>query len=161
MAAGSPEAVCDFCEGDQVLIEIEHRHDMALWVYVLDFGLTDNVTLLYPGPGAHELLEPDILLRLGEREREEMELCFPSDFDFGGDGLPERSRGFGFIKLFMTTHATDFDCLRTDTSWPETHRIGRGSLAKLLAMGRPVEAIRIEGEDWLAVTRGYELRWGG
>ena len=142
----------DFISGDLVAFEISHTFPDDLYIYILDFGLTDCVTQIFPPPGGEELLASRGTLRPGTRAGDELELWLPDEAAAKGGGMC-------FYKVFATTQATSFDWLQTDARWPSVHRgQGPASLARLLAMGAAGPVFRGRGDDWGALLLPIRLR---
>jgi hypothetical protein len=132
-----------FRRGNLVALEISHSlNDVDLYIYVLDFGLTDEVSQLFPPAGGEECIPPFVTIRPGILPGEEFELWLPEGWAARGQ---ER---MSFLKVFATTHPVDFDWLRTDVRWPSPPRAGSPSLARLLAMESGGPVLRHRDEDW-------------
>lgn len=143
-ATAAPEELPEYRSGDRIAFEVAHEdpsYDGELFVYVLDFGLTDGVTQLYPSPGGMEVLYPGTTKPAGTVAGEGIELWWP-------EGLDDRNGGVDTFKLFATTQETEFDWIRTDVGWPQTYRSGPASLRGRLAMGPQGPVYRSSGDDW-------------
>ncbi|HEX9736118.1 MAG TPA: caspase family protein [Thermoanaerobaculia bacterium] len=82
-----------FVAGDRLRVDMSHGHARALFVYLLDVGLTDTVTLLFPDVDGHEALDDGAILTVGARRGDALELFVPDD-------LPqERGGGVGHLLL--------------------------------------------------------------
>lgn len=89
--AWSRQSESSFVVGDRLRVDLRHGHGRELFVYLLDIGLTGRVTLLFPDPEGHELLDPGRTLTIGARRGDVLELFVPDD-------LPsDRSGGVGHV----------------------------------------------------------------
>jgi hypothetical protein len=83
-----------FVAGDRLRVDLSHGHERALYVYLLDVGLTCTVTLLFPDLDGHEALDerrPPLVV--GERRGDALELFVPDD-------LPQdQDEGVGHLLL--------------------------------------------------------------
>ncbi|HEX9733971.1 MAG TPA: caspase family protein [Thermoanaerobaculia bacterium] len=83
-----------FVAGDRLRVDLRHGHERALYVYLLDVGLTCTVTLLFPDLDGHEALDerrPSLVV--GERRGDALELFVPDD-------LPQdQDEGVGHLLL--------------------------------------------------------------
>ncbi|MEM1182136.1 MAG: caspase family protein [Acidobacteriota bacterium] len=135
--------------GDLLRFELQHQFDRGLYVYFLDFGLTDRISLLYPEPGAGECLQPGVSLNLGLRPGEELAVSWPSEL--------KTAEGFGFLKVFASTQPTNFLALTTaQTAAPPSQRTA-SRLESLLAMAPP-SPTRYLYEDWTTCRLGLHVR---
>ena len=139
-----------FREGEVVIPEVVNRTESDLYVYLLDFGLTGRIELLYPPPGEKKALTRRESLRIGEREAEKISLYFP-------EGAP--GGGLETFKLFATTHPAEFRRL----TQPEFRAsIPTLCLDRLLAAAGGGGGIRRfgildTGEDWTTVECTFRL----
>ena len=90
-AAGLGEV--SFLEGDRLRVDLSHGHDGEVFAYLLDIGLTATVTLLFPDPDGHEVLDPGVVLTVGGRRGDALELFLPEDLPTGD------SAGIGHLVL--------------------------------------------------------------
>ncbi len=147
-----------FRAGELLAMELVHHYADGLYIYVLDFGLSDHVTQIYPEPGGAELLLPGLALSIGKQEYDELELVFPTESLQPEEGafLPGTpSRGLGFVKAFATTSPTDFSWITTPDRAPEPHR-GANRLESLLSLGRIQPSFR-HRDDWTCIQRAIRL----
>ena len=156
----------EFLEGDLLAIDLEHAYPDGLYVYVLDFGLSDHVTQIFPEPGGAELLLPGLQLSIGKQTYDELELIFPPAEELPPPSHPgEPPQGLGFLKVFATTSPTDFSWITTEIHEPENVAVanreaanrGANRLESLLALGRIQPALR-HRDDWTCVRRAIHLR---
>lgn len=105
-----------FRDGERIAFEIVHRHAEPLYVYLVDFGLTDRVRQIHPLRGAEELLDPGRRLRVGVADDDPVTLHLPDDF--GAAPTPEwrRASGVEIFVLFASEKPADLRPLLT----PET-----------------------------------------
>lgn len=104
-------------EGDRVGFSVESR-GQDVYVYVLDFGLTGEVSQLYPERGVHQTLKEQIVFKATARmpiDGKFFHLTIPAD-------LPEDRRdtadiGRETLKLFATTHPANFETLFQSAVW--------------------------------------------
>jgi len=74
-------------------VDLSHGHGRALFVYLLDVGLTGAVTLLFPDLDGHEALDDGGSVTVGARQGDALELFMPDD-------LPrDRDEGVGYLLL--------------------------------------------------------------
>jgi hypothetical protein len=67
-------------------VDLRHEHGREVFVYLLDVGLIGRVTLLFPDPDGHEVLDPGATLTIGARRGDAMELFVPDDLAPGHSG---------------------------------------------------------------------------
>ncbi len=120
-----------FVVGDRLRLDLKHQHNRAIFIYLLDIGLTGTVTLLFPDFDGHEVLDPRTTLTVGARRGDALELYFPR-------GLPpDQSDGCGHLLLIGSSFRLS------------TARLLVGSVVELEKDGAPVSA---------AVVKKYQLR---
>jgi hypothetical protein len=164
LALVEPETGADgvplFFEGDYVALKVRNLYDRPLFLYVLDLGLTERITQVYPVQGAQSPLMPNMAtpLEIWTRAGEELSLFIPGEFPFGSSR--QAAEGLETLKIFITTHAADFAPLLQE-GVRGSDGAGR-SLTSLLAAtfggggcrdARPAPAS--QAEDWTA----FELRF--
>jgi hypothetical protein len=158
-----------FHEGDYVALKLSNHLDRPLFLYVLDFGLTGRIQLVYPPAGAEDCLLPGINLELGTQPGREIELYIPDEFPFLAAGPGEDVEGLETIKVLFTTHPADLQPL-----FQTSFREGRGgrpadSLSDLLATSLSGGGYcaakdaklrsQLDGpEDWTTVERSFVVR---
>ena len=97
-----------FFEGDNLAFKISNRSEQALFVYVLDLGLTGRIQQTYPVAGAKEGLGPGRTIEVGTRAGDERSLNIPQEFPFAAAPYGSEVEGFETLKVFVTTQETDF-----------------------------------------------------
>lgn len=153
-----------FAEGDELGIEVTNHHDAPLYVHILDFGLTQRISPLYPIEGSAEPVSPGKTLQIGLRPGDEMELGMPENFPYVRDpGEDAPTRGTETLKLFATTHEADFSLLRQE-GMRSTDEGSTSALEGLLNMAltgqatRDIKRKKVEaGEEWTTVVRSFVL----
>ena len=153
-----------FFDGDQIVLEITNRHDLPLFFYVLNLGVSGAVGLMYPVRGAQKPLAPGMTFRPGSRNGDEIDLSISGEILQLWSKLERSSlEGREVMKLFATTHEADFSSL-----FKPGHRRsgGSNSLDDVLAatFGGGYRDARVRNqelrEDWITIERGYRLRAG-
>ena len=131
--------------GVQISFAVTNRASIPLFVYVLDFGLTGNISLVYPSPGANDPLMPGRCIEIGTRRDEEIELTVP-------DGVEE---GEEVLKVFITTREADLEPL-----FQAGPAVAYG--AKTRGATRDVQsnlgADRLPAEDWSTLEHRFRVR---
>src|SRR5262249_30134342 len=141
-----------------------------LYLYLLDFGLSGAVSLMYPAIGGEQKPIPrDHDLWVGRDAGDEIALRMPPGFPYGGRPEALREGWLASVKLFATTEETDFG--------PLVQRPVRGADAPLAAAGaaetplarllrasatgwgtRDVERLRPAATgDWTVVQRCFRV----
>jgi hypothetical protein len=162
-AGGADGAPPVFDEGDRIGLEVRHEHEAPLFVSLLDFGLTGRITLLYPPPGALQVLLPGRTLDLGIPAWEPIELFLPGGFPFAAPPAGSGISGREHFMLVVTTREADFQLLEQEgCPTPEQRRTSpplpdRGSATPLRPRDAPPVPTR-EEDDWAAVTIPFVLR---
>ncbi|MBN1400492.1 MAG: caspase family protein [Anaerolineae bacterium] len=155
-APASPDEPVVYEEGDLLAFELVNHYARPIYVSVLDFGLTYGVSLLYPPSGPSEVLSlGDKRVRTEERYR--IRLGIPAELP------PDEPGGLETLKLFATTHETDFRWLTQERVRPAiviAHPLQR--LFELAYSGqgqRDAEVVRVEPtEEWVTVERSFFLK---
>lgn len=172
LAAGGPVRAREekgqpvFHEKELLALEVKKASDQELYFYVVDFGLSGRVSLIYPPQGAREPMTRDLpSLSIGTRLGQELPLTMPWDFPFEDPGSP--ASGLEFIKLFATTEPVDFGLLFQDSY--RKHKeflpgIDDNPLGRLLSQAMWGTAYRGDRssqvavpQDWTTVTRSFVL----
>jgi len=134
--------------------EITNHHSAAVYVSLLDFGLTGGISLLFPPNSPSTKLDAGTTMIYGQRPGE-IELWIPDEFD--------KNEGVETFKLFATTHEADF-------SWMQQERVRslRGyetPLEQLFATAYGGQATRDarpnrlpQAEEWTTVERSFILQ---
>jgi len=100
-----------FLHDEPFAVEIRHRCDGPIFVYLLDLGIGGAVDLLFPSmPGAREPLEPGhtitIGIAIGDRPTEPLVFRVPDTFPFDEPGR-RPAGGIEVLKLIATTEEAD------------------------------------------------------
>ena len=142
-----------FEEGERIGAEIINRHTEPIYVSVLDFGLTNRVSLLHPVAGAIEPLAPGGSVQIGIREGDVVDLHFPKDFPYVVE--PDNQKPVGgteTYKLFATLYAADFSYLVQEGVRDASQTKGWDKpLLKLLT--RAVTGLGQDIKQWLGLSR--------
>ena len=152
-----------FRAGERIAFRIAHSHPSPLYLYLLDFGLSGAISLVYPAMGGQQKAEPrECALLLGDREGEEITLCLPPGFPFDGDPAARPGGWVETVKLFATTAEADFSSLlqsKVREAMPDESPLGRllrnsltGQGTREMQVARPVAA-----GDWTVVQRSFRL----
>jgi hypothetical protein len=154
-----------FRAGEQIAFQVTHCHPSPLYFYLLDLGLSGGISLVYPAMGGEQKPSPrDDALLVGAAAGEEITLCLPEGFPFGGNPEARHTGWLETVKLFATTREADFGALLQGTvrggSLPQDEsplgRLLRTSLTgygtREMAVARPAA----DG-DWTAVQRSFRL----
>ncbi len=156
-AAGGPV----FRAGERVCFEVVHGHAAPLYLYLLDFGLSGSISLIYPAAGGEQKPVPAHRVTvLGDDDLAPIKLFIPRGFPFPGGGAVPVGGWTETVKLFATTKEADFS--------PLVQGAVRGGLAdsqlnKLLRAGCDRQALRDVGPepladcDWTALDRSFRL----
>lgn len=134
-------------EGEAISIEIFNSHSKSLFAYLLNFGLSGQIQVIFPLAGEELALNSRSSLQLGAREGDEMRLFLP---DVSRTDSPRRDHCVDTLKLFVSTHPLDLGLLDQDRSW-EDQKSPERSETPVLESHRFVlhEAAR----DWMTVER--------
>jgi len=148
--------------GDRLSFRIVNRHEDTVYVNLLDLGLTGQVDLLYPAPGAQAAVAPQGSVEVGIRAGEEINVYMPSVLPF--DPRQSSAAGREVLKLIVSTQPIDLWMLLQDGVRRGGGEGGGGEVGKILAeavRGREVRAHAPLGEvpeDWTTVERSFILR---
>jgi hypothetical protein len=154
-------------EGENMAFRIVSQPDAPpLYVYLLDLGLTGQITLLYPPPGAEDSLLPGRTLEVGAQPGREITLYFPENFPFLVQDPGVEVEGIETVKVMVTTHPADFQT-RLQGGTREGGPGPAGSLDALLEAtfgggyaDRDAKPPARGGgpEDWWALNLTFKLR---
>jgi hypothetical protein len=122
-------------EGDRISFGVVNHHGQPLHIYVLDFGLTGNISQVYPVHGVSDPLEAGRTIEIGTLN-DTLDLVVP-------DGAPDG--GEEILKLFATARETDLSPL---------FQTMRGETRDTRAMLDPVRG----GDDWITIERRFRLK---
>lgn len=153
-----------FTEGEQLGLSIINNHSEAVYLYVLDFGLSNRIAQLYPVAGASEALAPGNTLDIGIRDGDELVLGFPDTFPFveePGEATPVK--GVETLKVFVTSKPADFSSLVQEgvrSAYVDDSPLG--ALLSLTQTGRSTRDLSRPqkpkpDEDWAAINRAFTL----
>jgi Caspase domain len=158
-----------FQEGEEIAIKIINKHNAAVYISILDFGLTGKVDLLHPIEGANEKLIPGQSIEIGVREGDEIILKIPDDFPFVPvvDSLIPIGETETF-KLLVTVQETDFS-FREQEGFEIRGDNDTNLLKNLLDLawmgddGRDAVRRRLRNhcspeEEWITVERSFFLQ---
>lgn len=143
--------------GDSIAFEIINHEPRAVFISVLDFGVSGRIQLLYPPNARSELMEAEQTLKIGSGRRR-IRLGLPDNFS--------GTHGVESFKLFVTSAETDFSWLQqAGARAPGT---ARSRLQHLFAAAYDGPTLRDaamdvgedESSDWRSMTRTFELRAG-
>lgn len=102
-----------FAEGDRLRVDLHHEHERGLFVYLFDIGPTGKVTLLFPDPDGHEILDPGRILTIGARRGDVMTV---SRHDRSKSNNPA---GFGRVLAVVAESRLSTSHLLAESSAPE------------------------------------------
>jgi hypothetical protein len=101
-----------FRDGEPFDLQIFNRSAHAVFIHVLDIGLTGQIELLYPVEGSGDRLQPDRSLRVGEKRGRDFEFYVPEVFPFEKPG--GSAEGLQHLKVLATLEEADFSFLIQD-----------------------------------------------
>ncbi len=145
-------------------VRIISRHDKPVFATMLDFGVAGAISLLYPAPGAQEMLRENGNFSVTDL----LPLSFPTVFPFAEDPVHGgAAEGTETIKLIITTKSADFSFLRQESVRSAAVRApspleslwesaAKGSATRD-AKRRPTKP-KTEAEDWTTVVKPFVLR---
>lgn len=135
----------ELAPGAQISFAVTNRASIPLYIHVLDFGLTGNISLVYPPPGANDPLMPGRCIEIGTRPEEEIKLYVP-------EGVEE---GEEFLKVFITTREADLEPLfqAGPAVAPGAHT--RGATRDFRSN---LGADRLPAEDWSTLEHRFRVR---
>lgn len=157
-----------FHEGERIALEIRNEHSKAIYVGVLDFGLSIGMSMLYPSDGPTEKILPGKSLKLGMRPGEEIVLYLPEGFISAGESEEQDEiGGIETLKLFATAYQTDLGRLMLQEGGRGIYSSqGEGTaLWQLLDMAltgvgsRELKPVQLPPEqEWTTVDRAFMLQ---
>jgi len=154
-----------FRAGERIAFKITHCHPSPLYVYLLDFGLSGAISLVYPAMGGQQkAASRDAATLVGTAEGEEITLTLPPGFPYGGDRQASWQTGWvETVKLFATTEEADFGALLQQTV-RDAPPLGENPLSRLLRTSltgqgtREMQVARpAAAGDWTVVQRSFRL----
>ncbi len=145
----------EFVEGDCLAFEVVNHEDQAVFVSVLDFGLTGRISLLFPPNKTSEMIAAGQTLKIGAGERK-IRLGVPREL--------AANQGTETMKAFITSDEADFRWLQQEGT--RSINTSRSALRKQFqaAFDGPatrdgaLDAEHDANEDWKAIARSFELR---
>jgi hypothetical protein len=150
-----------FRAGERVCFEVTHGHPAPLYLYLLDFGLSGAISLIYPAMGGEQKpVAADRVTVIGDDDRAPIKLFVPRGFPFPGGGPVPAGGWTETVKLFATTQEADFSPLVQDAV---RGGLADGRLSRLLRAGRDRQALRdvapepLADCDWTALDRSFRL----
>jgi hypothetical protein len=155
-----------FRAGERIAFKITHCHLSPLYFYLLDFGLSGAISLVYPAMGGEQkAASRDAATRVGTEEGEEITLTLPRGFPYGGDRQARQTTGWvETVKLFATTEEADFGALVQGTVRDAEALLAESPLSRLLRSSltghgtREMEVARpAAAGDWTVVQRSFRL----
>jgi hypothetical protein len=122
-------------EGDRLSFGVFNHHDEPLHIYVLDFGLTGNISPVYPVHGTSDPLQPGREIEIGTL-KDKLDLVVPEGAPDGGEEI---------LKLFASTREIDLSPL---------FQTVRGNTREMRATLDPTRG----GDDWITVERRFRVK---
>ena len=122
-------------EGESISFGVVSHHAEPLHIYVLDFGLTGNVSQLYPVHGVSDPLAPGRTIEIGTL-MDKLDLIVPDGAQDGGEEI---------LKLFATAREVDLTPL---------FQAVRGETRDTRAILDPVRG----GDDWITIERRFRVK---
>lgn len=154
-----------FRTGERIAFRITHCHPSPLYFYLLDFGLSGAISLIYPAMGGQQkAASRDAATRVGTAEGEEITLTLPTGFPYGGDRRARQTGWVETVKLFATTEEADFGALVQRTVRDAGPPLAESPLSRLLRSSltghgtREMEVARpAAAGDWTVIQRSFRL----
>jgi Caspase domain len=154
-----------FRAGERIAFQIAHCHPSPLYFYLLDFGLSGAISLVYPAMGGEQkAASRDAATRVGTEEGEEITLTLPVGFPYGGGRQARQTGWVETVKLFATTEEADFGALVQRTVRDAPPPLAESPLSRLLRTSltghgtREMEVARpAAAGDWTVVQRSFRL----
>jgi Caspase domain len=154
-----------FRAGERIAFKIAHCNPSPLYFYLLDFGLSGAISLVYPAMGGQQkAASRDAATLVGTEEGEEITLALPPGFPYGGDRAARQTGWVETVKLFATTEEADFGALLQRAVRDVPPQQAENSLSRLLRTSftghgtREMEVARpAAAGDWTVVQRSFRL----
>jgi Caspase domain len=154
-----------FRAGERIAFKIAHCNPSPLYFYLLDFGLSAAISLVYPAMGGQQkAASRDAATLVGTEEGEEITLALPPGFPYGGDRAARQTGWVETVKLFATTEEADFGALLQRTVRDAAPQQAESPLSRLLRTSfaghgtREMEVSRpAAAGDWTVVQRSFRL----
>lgn len=128
--------------GESLSFGVVSHHDKPLYIYVLDFGLTGNISQVYPVLGVSDPLAPHRQIEIGTLG-DKLTLSVP-------DGAPDG--GEEILKLFAATREMDLS-MHFQTAHQRPTR-GESRTRDTEASIAPMRG----GDDWITIERRFRLK---
>ncbi len=163
-AADDRRTAARFRAGDRIAFRLSHRHSSPLYLYLLDFGLSGAISLIYPAMGGEQKGSPGgHTVLVGTEAGDEIVVRLPSNFPYAGSTDAPREGWIETVKLFATSAESDFgpllqQAVRGASPASETPlaRLLRASLTGHVM--RDTERARPAGqESWTVVQRCFRV----
>jgi hypothetical protein len=129
-------------EGESLSFAVVSHHDKPLYIYVLDFGLTGNISQVYPVLGVSDPLAAGRKIEIGTLT-DKLKLSVP-------DGAPDG--GEEILKLFAATREMDLSMHFQAT--PQGPTRGESRTRDTEASLDPTRS----GDDWITIERRFRLK---
>lgn len=129
-------------EGESLSFAVINHHDQPLYIYVLDFGLTGNISQVYPVHGVSDPLAPLRKIEIGTLT-DKLDLLVPEGVADGGEEI---------LKLFAAAREMDLS-MHFQTA-PQSPTRGEG---RTRDMGARIDPTR-GGDDWITIERRFRLK---
>jgi Caspase domain len=129
-------------EGESLSFGVVSHCDTPLYIYVLDFGLTRNISQVYPVLGVSDPLAPRRKIEIGTLT-DRLNLSVP-------EGAPDE--GEEILKLFVATREMDLSVHFQTTHQGPTRGEGRAR-----DMGSTIDPTR-GGDDWITIERRFRVK---
>ncbi len=164
--AESAGGAVTFEEGDLYEVHIKNNHDQNVYINLVGFDPAGAVGVLYPPPGANEVLAAGQVLRYPDKTGgDPFKAQLPDNFPFARLESSETPiEGNETLKLFVTTEEADFSFLESE-AMRGGDREGPLSPVELLlqtatgSMTRlPGRAAPVDKGGWLTIDRPYVIR---
>jgi hypothetical protein len=162
-----------FRDGERIAFRIAHCHPSPLFFYLLDFGLSGAISMVYPAMGGEQKAASRDTATLvgtdeGEGKGEEITLTLPPGFPYGGNREARRDGWRETVKLFATTAEADFGALLQRTvrgsgaeppPAPKEDPLSRLLRASFTGHGRREMTVARPAAtgDWTVLQRSFRL----
>ncbi len=165
VAAAGPGGLPVIEEGCWVGLRVTNPHTTAVYISVLDFGLSGKIKPMFPPSGGSDSLAPgeprDLFVRRGERWK----FSLPPVYPYAADGeLPVRNDGVETIKLFATSAPASFAFLE-ETVGVRDAALTKPSAIEQLFRSRMIatrdgdaETPLAPDDDWTTATVSFLVR---
>lgn len=159
-----------YTEGDPIGFKVSSTHDAAVYIALIDFGLTGSVTPLRPPQGAphsQEQLGPGNHYQIGPELPQPPTVGWSAGFPFIDNiDHTREAEAVETVKLFITEQLADFSVIKQagvrDVEARPTSPLGnllqrtfQGAPSRDIVMAPPAEPL---DEDWTTVSRSFIVR---